>query len=195
LLTQFPGRGLFVTRMDAETMSDFIQYRLGIEMQSATILAERVAHLRRRGDDQAVETLLTPLWQSLERMRTALADDAVIEAGNADLDLHHQLAEVTGNRFLSTAMRTIAILTRMGSFSDPLGFGVRADLVPTHEELLAALAQGDGSRARGLLRSSLGELADRVGDGAADEELVRDPELLEQPDPEWPPIGEGPQRT
>src|SRR5699024_10037080 len=49
LLTQHPGRGLFVTRMDAATMSDFIDYRLGIEMQAATIVAERAAELRAAG--------------------------------------------------------------------------------------------------------------------------------------------------
>src|SRR5690625_6595403 len=52
LLTQHPGRGLFVTRMDAATMSDFIDYRLGIEMQAATIVArseEHTSQLQSRG--------------------------------------------------------------------------------------------------------------------------------------------------
>lgn len=189
LLTQIPGRGLFVTRMDPETMSDFIDYRLGLEMQAATIVAERAAELRAIGDAEAVEAMLAPLQVSLDRIRAALAAEEVIEAGNADLDLHHQIAEITGNRFLSTAMSTIVILTRMGSFSDPLGFGVRADLPAMHAGLLAALSSGDASRARALLRVSLGQLADRPGP-TSDEDLVRDPELLEHPDPEWTAIGE-----
>src|SRR5699024_8954572 len=65
LLTQHPGRGLFVTRMDAATMSDFIDYRLGIEMQAATIVAERAAELRAAGRAEAVEQLLAPLLDSL----------------------------------------------------------------------------------------------------------------------------------
>ena len=94
LLTQIPGRGLFVTRMDAVTMSDFIDYRLGIEMQAASIVADRVAGLRADGDDQAVVTLLAPLRECLERTRLALEAEEVIEAGNADLELHQQIAEI-----------------------------------------------------------------------------------------------------
>lgn len=189
LLTQHPGRGLFVPRMDPETMSDVIDYRLGIEMQAATIVAERAAELRAAGRAEAVEQLLAPLHDSLQRIRAALAAEEVIEAGNADLDLHHQLAEITGNAFLSTAMSTAVILTRMGTFSDPHGFGVRADLPDAHTELLEALSAGDGSRARHLLRTSLHALADRPGP-EADEDLVRDPELLTHPDPEWQPLSE-----
>lgn len=193
LLTQFPGRGLFVTVMDAQTMSDFLQYRVGIEMQSATIVAERVRELRERGEDEAVDALLAPLQKAREQTRAALEQDAIIDAGNADLDLHQRLAEITRNRFLSTAMNTIVILTRMGSFSDPLGFGVRADLTESHDALLEALAEGDASRARRLLRASLGTLAERLGsEPAADEDdIVRDPDLLEHPEPEWPTLGEG----
>lgn len=194
LLTQIPGRGLFVTHLDAGTMSDFIDYRLGIEMQAATIVADQVTQLRNTGQDEEVETLLAPLRVCLERSRTSMAAGEVIEAGNADLDLHQQLAELSRNRFLVTAMNTIVILTRMGSFSDPLGFGVRADITSTLEDLVEALARGDASRARALLRGSLQELARRLRSGdetVEDTEVVRDPDLLESTAPEWPTLGEG----
>lgn len=199
LLTQHPGRGLFVTEMDAATMSDFLHYRIGIEMQTATIVAERIAELREGSDgadgtdssDDAgsvqAQALLSPLRECLERMRTALEAGEIIEAGTADLDLHLRLAEAAGNRFLTTAMSTIVILTRLGSFSDPRGFGVRPDLPETHAELVDAIATGDAVRARMLLREDLGSLAARLKEGPQ-EELVRDPELLETSDPEWPEI-------
>src|SRR5690625_7562619 len=95
LLTLHPGRGPFVTRMDAATMSDFIDYRLGIEMQAATIVAERAAELRAAGRAEAVEQLLAPLLDSLERIRAALAAGEVIEAGTAALDPRQPLAELT----------------------------------------------------------------------------------------------------
>ena len=69
LLTQIPGRGLYVTRMDAGTMSDFIDYRLGIEMQSATIVADTISTLHRRGETAKIDALLAPLRASLERSR------------------------------------------------------------------------------------------------------------------------------
>lgn len=190
LLTQNPGRGLSVTTMDAETMSDFIDYRLGIEMQAATLVADQVTALRATGQDASVGTLLTPLRDALERTRRALAAEEVIEAGNADLELHQQIAAVARNRFLVSAMSTIVILTRMGSFSDPRGFGVRADITAVHETLLAALTAGDAARARAVLHETLHELAVRVRHGEAQQELVRDPDLLESDGPEWTTLGE-----
>jgi len=185
LLTQIPGRGLFVTRMDAETMSDFIDYRLGIEMQAATIVADRVSTLRAGGDGDGAASLLAPLQDALERTRRALEAEEVIEAGNADLDLHQLIAEIARNRFLITSMSTIVILTRMGSFSDPRGFGVRADITSAHEQLLSALSAGDASRARAVLRETLQELASRLRSGETEQEVVRDPDLLESDGPEW----------
>ena len=185
LLTQIPGRGLFVTRMDAVTMSDFIDYRLGIEMQAASIVADRVGALRADGDEQGAQDLLAPLRESLERTRTALEAEEVIEAGNADLELHQQIAELAQNRFLISSMSTIVILTRMGSFSDPRGFGVRADLTEVHERLLEALSAGDASRARAVLRETLQELAQRLRSGGEQQDVVRDPDLLESDGPEW----------
>jgi len=190
LLTQIPGRGLFVTMMDAETMSDFIDYRLGIEMQAATIVADRVSTLRAGGDGDGAASLLAPLQDALERTRRALEAEEVIEAGNADLELHKLLAEGARNRFLVSAMSTIVILTRMGSFSDPRGFGVRADITAVHEALLAALAAGDGSGARAVLREALQELASRLRSGESEQEVVRDPDLLESDGPEWTTLSE-----
>lgn len=190
LLTQIPGRGLFVTRMDAETMSDFIDYRLGIEMQAASIVADRVRALRAAGDDAAADGLLAPLRDALERTRRSLEAEEVIEAGNADLELHQQIAEIARNRFLVSSMSTIVILTRMGSFSDPRGFGVRADITTVHEALLGALCAGDASRARAVLRETLQELATRLRSGANQQDVVRDPDLLESDGPEWTTLGE-----
>lgn len=190
LLTQIPGRGLFVTRMDAETMSDFIDYRLGIEMQAASIVADRISTLRAAGDDAAVQELLAPLRDALERTRRALAAEEVIEAYNADPELHQVLAELARNRFLISAMSTIVILTRMGSFSDPLGFGVRADITAAHQQLLDALSAGDASHARAVLRETLQELAGRLRSGEHTQKVVRDPDLLESDGPEWTKLNE-----
>src|SRR5699024_275208 len=83
-----------------------------------------------------------------------LAAEEVIEAGNADLELHRLLAELARNPFLISAMSTIVILTRLGSFSDPLGFGARADIASALQKLLDALSAGDASRARAGLRAT-----------------------------------------
>lgn len=177
LLTQFPGRGLFVTTMDAATMSDFIAYRLGIEMQTASVVAARVTALREAGDDEGADALLAPLHEQLALSRAALEAGSLIEAGNADLDLHLRLAELSLNQFLVSAMNTIVILTRMGAFSDPRGYGVRADLTTQHEALLQALRAGDASAARAVLRGNLQELADRLRSGAEEAEVLREGDL------------------
>lgn len=53
LLDQHPGRGLFVTTFDPQASADFLEYRLAIEMQIVTLLAERVARSRARAGDAA----------------------------------------------------------------------------------------------------------------------------------------------
>ena len=73
----------------------------------------------------------------------------------------------------------------MGSFSDPRGFGVRADITEAHEALLGALSAGDASRARAVLRETLQELAQRLRSGENEQDVVRDPDLLESDGPEW----------
>lgn len=193
LLTQHPGRGLFVTRMDPATMTEFVQYRLGIEMQSASIVAERARELHDAGDAAGVSALMAPLRECLRRISTAMEAGELIEAGTAELDLHQVLADISGNRFLSSAMSTIVILTRMGALSDPLGYGVRADLHDSHTLLLDTLEAGDASRARALLREDLGEFAQRLRTGGKpgeeQPEVVRDPEQFEDAAPDWPTIG------
>ena len=191
LLTQIPGRGLFVTTMDAGTMSEFIDYRLGIEMQAAAIVAEQVAALRTARDEPAVAALLAPLRESAARTRIALEGGEVLDAGTADLELHQRIAELADNRFLVSAMNTIVILTRMGALSDPRGYGVRADLSGTHDALIGALEAADVDSAGALLRESLRALAARLR-GEDEQELVRDPDLLESDGHEWTALeGEG----
>ena len=61
---------------------------------------------------------------------------------------------------------------------------------------MAALEAGDASQARRLLRESLRDLAARLRGGGEDQELVRDPDLLESDGPEWTTLeGEAPSGT
>jgi DNA-binding GntR family transcriptional regulator len=194
ILTQHPGRGLFVTTFDTRATRAFLQYREAIEVQAATLLARRIAALRLDGADAEADALLTPVRSLLETMSTGLDDEDPMTAGNADLDLHLRIAELSGNVFLSTAMGTIVILTRMQSFADPLGYGVDRALVPSHADLLEALAAGDEGRAQERVRVMLAQVAVRRlaehADGPAPD-LLRDPELRSRPAPGWNTLGVG----
>lgn len=188
-LTQVRGRGLFVTTLDPDALLELLDYRRAVELQSVTVVAERVQELREQGDDDAVTALLEPAHAALEEMTSTLADGELLAAGTADLTLHRLIAEATGNRFLVDAMGTIVILTRIGSFSDPAGFGIPADLPSPHASLLAALESGDADAARAALEDCLRDLSARLRSGK-DGDLLRDPELAQPDEPAWPTISD-----
>lgn len=187
LLTQFRGRGLFVTELDPPALLDLLDYRRAVELQAVSTVAQRVRALREQGDDDAAAALLDPARRALEEMSSSLSAGDLLAAGSADLALHQMLAEATGNRFLIDAMGTIMILTRLGSFCDPAGFGIAADLPGPHASLLNALEDGDAAAARAALEASLHELSSRLRTGKHGE-LLRDPHPSQPRDPAFPVI-------
>lgn len=162
LLHQRPGRGVTVTRLDRDSIDDFIQYRTAIEMQAIRILTDQVSDLRSVGDEDGVERLLAPLTARADQLRRALEAGDLLAAGNADLGLHQGMAELTGNRFLTTSMYTIAIMSRIAAFSDPLGFGLRAGVEEQTQELLEALRSGDAEAAGRSLERALATYVHRL---------------------------------
>lgn len=190
LLTQYPGRGLFVTRFDAETSASFLEYRMAIEMQTVRILATRINRLRAGGDEAAITDLIAPLRRQLDAIEKGLDTERPIVAGNADLDLHLGLAEACRNPFLTTAMNTIVILTRMQSFADPKGYGVHVGLLQDHLALLDALEAGDADRAGQVLAGMIQQVGEQAV-GGHDAHLLRDPELRQRLEPDFPTLAGG----
>jgi DNA-binding GntR family transcriptional regulator len=189
LLTQHPGRGLFVTTFDARTSAAFLDYRLAIELQIVTRVCERVARERADGGQDAVDALLEPLHRQVEEVEKGMSAGHPIDAGNADLDLHFELAEICENPFLRTAMNTIVILTRMQAFADPRGYGVHEGLTAEHVELLEALHAADPDRAR----KDLGAMIHTVGEQSYDghgQDVIRDPDLQTRREHDFPSITE-----
>lgn len=120
-------------------------------------------------------------------MSDGVEREELMAAGNADLDLHFRIAELSRNRFLQYAMNTIMIRTRMTSFSDPHGYGIQPDLVHTHGQIVDAIADGDAEAAQAHLSRMLRGMAARVRDAAPDQ-LLRDPDLERPIEPEWPTL-------
>lgn len=173
LLRQQPGRGVSVTRLGRETVGDFIQYRMAVEMQAIRILTGRIRSLTADGCADAVAELLAPLEQKADVLRAALDAGDLRTAADADLELHQGLVEQTGNRFLTTSMYTIAIMSRIAAFSDPLGFALRTEVEDQARELLLALRNGDETAAGKSLEQALATYIHRLDAGVQQDGFTR----------------------
>jgi DNA-binding GntR family transcriptional regulator len=156
LLTATPGRGLRVSVIGTDHLRDLYDARGAVEFEAVRIIVREKAPL----DD--VETALS----ELEKVSEGQDARAI---GDADLAFHRRLVEASGNRRLSRYMATLAIETRIASFSTSDEYIVRRDVSPTYRTLLAALRAGDADTAIGALQQQFDEAVARLaGDIAAE---------------------------
>lgn len=132
VLTALPGRGLRVSVIPVEGIDDLYTARRAVER-------EAVRAIIRTGTSSVVGTLETAL-ADLERA-SGQADARAI--GDADIVFHQSLVDAAGSPRLSRAMVSLALETRIASFSAPEGYTVPASVSPTYATLIAALARGD----------------------------------------------------
>lgn len=157
LLTASPGRGMRVSVIGSDHVADLYEGRRAIEMHAARILAGR--------RDAATLDRLEEAYSAL--VAASEGTDAVA-IGDADLAFHRLLVDEAGSRRLSLAMATLAIETRIASFSDPNGYNVRRSVSPTYRRLLDALRDGDEGAAASALDVQFADAVARLT-GQADE--------------------------
>lgn len=170
LLTATPGRGMRVSVIGPEHVADVYQARLAVEGQAARAVAR-----------QRSAEILSGLEKAYEALVEASAGTEARAIGDADLGFHQQLVDSAGSRRLSQYMATLAIETRIASFSDANGYSVRRSVSPTYRTLLDALAAGDGDAAFAALEQQFGQAVARLT--GADAEV----ETIETPADEQPP--------
>lgn len=170
LLTATPGRGLRVSIIDADHVADVYRARTAIETQAARIVARR-----------AEPTVIAQIEAALAVLTAASEDTDARTIGDADLAFHQTLVDAAGSRRLSHYMRTLAIETRIASFSAADGYSVRRSVSSTYRELLDALRAGDDIAAAAALERQFVEAVERLT-GHSDEI-----ETVETPADEHPP--------
>lgn len=170
LLTASPGRGMRVSVIGPEHVSDVYAARMAVESQAARLIAAA-------GDADAVARL----EQCYETLVEVSEGTDAFAIGDADIAFHRLLVDSAGSRRLSQYMATLAIETRIASFSDPNGYTVRRSVSETYRQLLDALHAGDGDAAAAALEVQFGEAVARLT--GQDDEV----ETIERPADEEPP--------
>lgn len=151
LLTSTPGRGLRVATISVHEVADVYEARLAIEGQA-------VVRITRDGRMSAIGAVERAL-DELERMSRS---DSARDIGDADLEFHQTLVDAAGSLRLSRAMSTLAVETRIATFSLPDGYSVRRSVSPTYRELLAALHARDARAARAALERQFQDAVARL---------------------------------
>lgn len=164
LLTASPGRGMRVSVIGPEHVADVYDARLAVEAQAARLIIKAGA---------------APILEILERayadLVAASEQEDAVAIGDADIAFHRLLVDSAGSRRLSHYMATLAIETRIASFSDPNGYTVRRSISETYRQLLDALAVGDTASAFAALERQFAEAVARLTGQDADVDTVERP--------------------
>jgi len=131
-------RGTFVAPVDERDVHEVFEIRAALEA-----LAARRAAERRDGN------AIAKLEEILERLAEAIADRNVEEHDRWNSAFHEQLVGMAGNRRLVALHGSLhAQITIARVHAQSASWTVRADLeVREHQEILDAVAAGDGERA------------------------------------------------
>lgn len=151
LLTATPGRGLRVSVVGPDEVADVYHARLAVESQAVRMIVERGA------DD--VLAALEAAFRTLRDVSEGVDARAI---GDADLAFHRLLVDSAGSRRLTQYMKTLAIETRLASFSDPHGYTVRRSVSGTYRQLLDALRDADADAAVTALREQFAAAVARL---------------------------------
>ncbi|SEB44520.1 DNA-binding transcriptional regulator, GntR family [Paramicrobacterium humi] len=161
LLTATPGRGLRVSIIAAEHVPDVYNARAAVEEQAIRLIVRR--------DDAAAIAALEGPYATLVALSEGTDARAI---GDADIAFHQALVDAAGSTRLSHYMRTLAIETRIASFSVPDGYAVRRSVSPTYRLLLDALRARDATSAVAALESQFDDAVARLTGAAHDVETL-----------------------
>jgi len=166
-VTARQGSGVYVTEKDAKTLNfeisriedirsamQILELRLGVEMQSVALAAQR-----------RTPEALAEIARAFDHIENLDTNDAEIEA-RADYEFHLAIAKATRNphfpRFLEAVMGEINFdLVLKHSQSDRSYNAYLKKINKEHAAILAAITQGDAKAAKNALASHLEESLNR----------------------------------
>src|SRR5690625_3429832 len=151
LLTPQPGRGLYVTLIGPGEVADVYQARFAVEAQAVRALAKLPC-----------PNSLAALETALAHLRAASEGSDARAIGDADLAFHQTLVDEVGSPRLSAYMATLAIETRIATFSHPAGYQVRRSVSATYRRILDAIKAGDAEAGLEALSTQFDEAIARL---------------------------------
>lgn len=142
VLTAVPGRGLRVSVISPQEVGDVYDARLAVEAQAV-----------RRIVDEGRAAAIGAIERAYDDLVLASRGSDAREIGDADLEFHETLVEAAGSIRLNRYMATLALETRIASFSLPDGYSVRRTVSTSYRELIDALRSEDADRAIAALET------------------------------------------
>jgi DNA-binding FadR family transcriptional regulator len=140
----------FETGPDVEFLRSLSEIRIGVELESAALAAQR------RSDEQA-----TALDACVVRMSESISPE---EFARADLAFHRTVADASGNPFMASISALVELaLTAAFTISSPVEDAVAlAGTVAAHGRIAAAIRRREPEAAREAMKTVIREGFDRA---------------------------------
>jgi len=144
VLINAPGRGLMVAPLESDKVRDMYEIRASLDALASGMAAERGAE-RARNEGKAI----------IDRGLKAVASKVISELVLADMEFHHFIYELSGNRMLAETVEPHwAYLRRV--MGEVLHMGASANEIwEQHAAIMQAIADGDAERARQLAKDHI----------------------------------------
>jgi len=144
-------RGSYVAELDAEAFRELVELRILLETHAAQVAAGR-----------CTPADLDELQRIIDNMRAACRAGDVEDVVDHDLDFHHTICELSGNRLLLRAWEQLSGRLRLAILlSIAEGFDA-AGMVETHPPVLEAMRRRDAAQAAALLNRRTWEAAEII---------------------------------
>lgn len=151
VLTALPGRGLRVSVIPVEGIADLYRARRAVEREAVRLLAQ--SHSM---------SAIADLEAALADLNRASEQAEAMAIGDADIVFHQRLVDAAASPRLSRAMVSLALETRIASFSAAEGYTVPASVSPTYAALIEAIAGGDETTALNALDEQFDDAVARL---------------------------------
>ena len=137
VLINAPGRGLMVAPLEKAKVRDMYEIRASLDALASGMAAERGAE-RARTEGKAI----------IDRGWKAVESKVISELVSADMDFHHFIYELSGNRMVAETVEPHwAYLRRV--MGEVLVMGASAkEIWEQHAAIMQAIADGDAERAQ-----------------------------------------------
>lgn len=152
LLVSVSGRGFYARPLDVKEVFDLYETRLALETAIVSLACERAT-------PEALDALDAYLDRSVQAHESAPIEHLL----ELDEGFHERVAESTGNQELLRTLRNINARIHFFRWIDMQGR--RDNTQAEHRALVAAIREGDATRAEAVARTHITRRLDQIVDG------------------------------
>jgi len=149
ILTEFNSQSLQVAEIDKEMMMQILDVRIELDSYAARLAAERVKAGWLGPDDKAIIGRL----EKLVRDHSALTTICVKQSVQDDIEFHHLIRKLSGNRYIHASLAPHILHHHRLIYL--IGSQRNQQIWSDHKDIMTAITNGDGPRARSLVRAHI----------------------------------------